>query len=291
MIVEEYEATVTNNEDPERRCRIKVACVGLLGDEETELPMWVEPVLNWGWFIVPDPGETIAVQVIVSSEQDESFHQSSIDNLDIKWKGTRFYTSEETEGETEVRTPHEDFLENYGKRRGFATPNGHILYFDDTEGKQKIQLTWKQGNDYCYLTFDDKGSVILANKNGSYINLDAENEVMTFTHQEGHLINMTSNDVSIIDKFANVINMKDGAIQIISQDSIVLTGKSTNVKTGSVDIGEGADAFIVRGTDLLVWLAAHIHNDSLGAPTTPPTPGIPPTPLLPELLSTVAKVK
>jgi len=286
MIIETHDAKVTNNQDPEKRGRIKVACVALLGDEETELPMWLDIALDWGWFYVPDVGEIVEVDVVVSSEQDASFHQMSIDNLDIKWKGKRLYTSETVDGQTEVRLPHEDFTkENYGKRRGFATPSGLILLFDDTEGKEKIQLTWKQGEKYSYITFDEKGSILIANKNGSFINIDAETEALTIVEQHGNLINMTENGISLIDKFSNIIELKDKLIQIISQDGIALTGKSSNLKTGTVDLAEGADSFLVKGTTFKITFDTHVHPTAFG-PSGPPVIPMPITDL-----STVVKTK
>jgi hypothetical protein len=143
--IERYIATVTDNEDEENRGRIKVACTQLLGDEETELPDFIEADFSWGWFVVPDVGEQVEIEFVTSTETDEISGQAllegGIDN--IKWRMIRPYTDEELDGEsTNVPAPiHPDFAENY-KRRGFATPLGHILLFDDTEGATKIFLTW-----------------------------------------------------------------------------------------------------------------------------------------------------
>lgn len=64
--------------------------------------------------------------------------QSSLEGLDVRWRGKRFYADAAT-----PPTPvHDDFKTNYAKRRGFATPNGHILWFDDTEGSEEINLVW-----------------------------------------------------------------------------------------------------------------------------------------------------
>lgn len=142
---EKYDATVTVNEDDENRGRIKVACVGLLGDEETELPMWVDPVFDWGWFYVPDVGETVEVEAAVSSDEDEANGQMSIDNLNIRWRNKRSYTDDIPQNPDTQATPiHPDLLENYGKRRGFATPHGHVFLFDDSPSSPTIQLTFQK---------------------------------------------------------------------------------------------------------------------------------------------------
>lgn len=147
VIRETYAATVTVNEDDEQRGRIRVTCAGLMGDELSELPMWVEPVLDWGWFYVPDIGEIVEIEITSNTEQDEHFGQSSIDNLDARWRGKRYYTEaegtvgdEDQDPDVDARKVHAEFLTNYGKRRGIATPWGHVLLFDDTEGDHRIAI-------------------------------------------------------------------------------------------------------------------------------------------------------
>lgn len=149
-ITERFPATVTNIDDEDstpKTGRIKVTCIGLMGDEESEVPVWVEPALDWGWFYIPDIGEIVEVEVVAGTDHDESFGQSSIDQLDLRWRGKRFYTTGEgTVGDADqdpavdARKVHAEFLTNYGKRRGFATPWGHILFFDDTDGDNRIVI-------------------------------------------------------------------------------------------------------------------------------------------------------
>lgn len=287
MITETYDATVMSidAEEPNPRGRIKVACVGLLGDEESTLPMWVEPAFDWGWFYVPDIGETVEIEVVSSSEQDEQFGQASIDNLDIHWKGKRQYTDEETDGETEPRPVPEDFKTNYGKRRGFATPNGHIIYFDDTEDAQKIQITWKQGDDFQFITFDETGSIVMSNKNGGFIHLDAENGATTIVDENGNTISSNDKGIKLVDIFKNYIELKDGVIQIVSQANVTVTGADFSAKTGSVNLGDGAIEPAVLGNLLMAYLVGHVH----GPPGSPPVPGTPiPVNLI---LSQTTKVK
>lgn len=144
LTLEYYPARVTANDDPDKRGRVRVACVGLLGDDETDLPMWVEPALAWGWFQVPDVGEIIEIGCVTGSAQDESRNQMSLDNLDIKWHGVRFYNTDE-DTPTPVNAIFTDT--HYGKRRGFATPLGHFFMFDDTEDEPQVTLTWVSKKD------------------------------------------------------------------------------------------------------------------------------------------------
>lgn len=165
-----YPAKVTFNQDPDKRGVIRVACVGLLGEEDTEVPVDIEPVHDWGWFYVPDIGEIVEIECIEGSSEDEQQGQMSIDNCDLKWRSARFYGNEE--GDTPTPVNEAFTAKNYGKRRGFATPAGHVLMFDDTSGSEEITLSWKQGA--AFVTFDANGTVTLQNKAGASIVMDSD---------------------------------------------------------------------------------------------------------------------
>ncbi len=172
-MIETHIATVTKTNDPEQRGRIKVTCSGLLGDEEEELPMWVEPVPSWGWFIIPDKGELVEIECVGRSPEDEQFGQVSIDSLDLKWRASkRFWGNSEAEENAGKTTIPEAFLVNYGKRRGFATPNGHTFVFDDTKGALSITVTWKGPDGVSTLTFDATGKILLEVFAGEKITID-----------------------------------------------------------------------------------------------------------------------
>ncbi len=268
MTIERYDATVMTNDDPEKRGRIKVACVDLLGDEETEIPQWVEPNFDWGWFIVPDPGEIVQVEVLTGDAQDESYGQSSVENLNLRWS-KRAWTDEEVEN-GEPRPINDDFKTNYGKRRGFATPNGHIFLFDDTDGKQKVSLTWKQGDTYSYLAFDEKGNVTVANKNGSMLHLDAENEAATLVEEHGNYITMSENGVNIVDSSGNIIDMKDGVVQITSQGNVVVMGNDASLETGTVHLLQSATEKIIKGDTFRDSVYdPHVHPTAFGLSGVP----------------------
>jgi hypothetical protein len=232
--------------------------------------MWIEPELDWGWFIVPDVGEIVEIIVTAQGDTDDSFGQSSLEALNPRWQGTRHW-SEDQDGDT-PRTVPEDFKTNYGKRRGFATPRGHILMFDDTEGKEKISLTQKTtvaGVDkFAFFSLDENGSVIISNRNGSLIYLNALQGQLTIVDEFGNSYASDENGVRVIDKFANIFDMSDGLIQVISQGNIVETAADWAAVVGSYNLA-AADQSAVRGEELLAWLATHAHTDAMGG-TGPP---------------------
>ena len=172
-----YPPTVTFNQDPDKRGVIRVACVALMGDEDVEIPTDVEPVHDWGWFFVPDVGEIVEIECVEGSSEGEQMGQASIDNLDLKWRSARHYGNDEGETPTPINPAFTS--KNYGKRRGFATPAGHVFMFDDTEGAEEITLSWKDGS--ALLTFDSNGTVTLQNKAGATVVMDSDTGKIVLT--------------------------------------------------------------------------------------------------------------
>jgi hypothetical protein len=290
LLTEHYPAVVTDSDDPQKRGRIKVACAALLGDEDSPLPMWVEPVPQWGWFVVPDVGEIVEVEVTTGSSEDEQPGQMSIDNLDIQWRGQRYYGN--TEGDAPTPVPEDFTATNYGKRRGFATPGGHVLLFDDTEGDQKVSLTWHQDGKFSFMSVDKTGGIILSTHSKHLIQLDAENGEIKIWDQHGNMYVSDANRVLVFQKDSNSIEMKsDGNITVLAQSGVTVNGKVCHLNTGEVILGEGLAAaiteFAVLGTTLMTWLTTHIHSGVTTGPGASGPPAVPPT----GILSTSVKVK
>lgn len=318
-IRETYPARVTKNEDPDKRGRVKVVCAGLMGDDETELPGWIEPALDWGWFFVPDIGELIEICCVAENDQQENAsYQAFLENPELKWTGVRYQS---LEGGT-PRPPNPLMTDkNYGKRRGFATPLGHVLIFDDTKGDESIIISWHRGNEgeYTQITMDKLGSIMLLDYKSNMIHLNAKDdkEGITILDKNANLIALDKDGVKVVDKFSNIIEMKDGLIQVMSQkDLLIKSGANTDITvegnasvnvTGTTDIvstgdakieapkvdiktpnaliGDGADSPFVRHTEWNAWASAHTHPTAFG-PSGPP---IAPPP--PAIASTLAKVK
>jgi hypothetical protein len=145
VVTEYHIARVTSVADDEGSTgRFKVACVGILGDDVTEIGQFVEPRLPWGSFLIPDVGDLVEISCTSGAHSDESFQQSSIDNLELRWHGVRYYTAD-ANFPVPINTNFTDT--SYGKRRGIATPLGHVLFFDDTADAQQISIIWSKKLD------------------------------------------------------------------------------------------------------------------------------------------------
>ena len=225
-------ATVTNNEDPEKRGRIRVTCTALLGDETRELPGWIEPALSWGWFVVPDVGQQVTVSYSLGSSNDVLSGQSSISNSNVRWYGATLYTQPNAD---EPDTIGEEFTEkNYGKRRGFKTPNGHVLMFDDTQGDQQVLMTWAGGTPQrpksAFWSIDKDGSFVCQSANGAVVLLNSKDSETSLIHPNGNRFVLTDDTIEIVDKFGNAIVMGAGGISIMSSNPITLHGSDTVVR-------------------------------------------------------------
>lgn len=276
-----YFATVTFNQDPEKRGRIRVACVGLMGDEDAEIPIDVDPVHDWGWFYIPDIGETVEIEVIEGSSEDEQKGQMSIDNLDIKWRSSRTYGNEETDTPTPINT---DFTStNYGKRRGFATPMGHVFMFDDTENSEQVSMKWQNASgENCFFAMDKDGSIIMSNKTGTTLFFNAKDGQMSIIDQHGNVISSDSVGIKIIDASGNMVELKSGAIQVLGQSGVTISCKDAVIDAGNIELAGNTEQ-IVLGTTFFPLLNAHIHPTGVG-------PSGVPSPLFPSsILSTKVK--
>lgn len=289
MIEETFSAEVVANDDPEKRGRIRVKCTGILGDEESDLPMWIEPCLDWGFFLVPDVGEIVQIVAVTCGEQDEIFGQASIGELDPKWYGQRFYQKDDDPSKGRRKVPDDFTSKNYGKRRGFKTPAGHLLIFDDTAGAEEVTLSCSSGKDptrkQAFVSMDAKGSIVLSNTKGSTIYMNANEGQLSIIDQHGNTYASDTNGLKLISKHGYFIEMKDGAVQIVAGGNVVVQANNASIKAATVDVVDGADSFMIRGTEFSTWASTHTHPDAMGG-TGPPVQPIPAN-----AISTQAKVK
>lgn len=193
VTTERYEAVVSAiegfDDEYEKRGVIKVICPALMADDETPLPVLCEPAHDWGWFYVPDVGEAVEIEVVTSSDRDETWGQQTLEALAPTWRGKRQHTDVETEGD-DPRPIHVDYTDtNYGKRRGFSTPFGHVLLFDDTEGKQRIYLTHAAEQLEPGATPDpEKYTRIEIEPDGSLKTLFLNKHLLHFTTERGNVL-------------------------------------------------------------------------------------------------------
>lgn len=264
IVREKAPARVTDNEDPERRGRVKVTCAALMGDDETELPDWIEPSFKWGSFQVPDVGELIEIEFNTRSDQaEETSFQAFLENPNIKWSGTRFDSLD-----AGTQRPFDPFFRNkhYGKRRGYATPAGHVLMFDDTHEEQQITLSWRRGDNRTQMTMDKEGSILLLDHKSNMIHVNAKDdqEGITVLDANGNMVALREKGVVVNDSYNNFIELKDGVVAVSAGGAMqVQAGSTLDLQSGigQVNISMAADGKldVVAADQVTVTTAAGVE--------------------------------
>lgn len=233
-----YRGTVVNNDDPKKLCRIRASVPSLLGEQLTG---WALPCMPYGgvpkqgMYMVPDVGAQVWIQ----------FEAGNIRNP--IWVGTYWIKSWEPELTTRL----------------IQTQSGHVLQFDDEEGKEQIRLKHSSG---AGLWIDKNGSVSMADDSGGKLKLNAYKEEITLEDANGNKIELSDSGILVENKFGIVLEMADG--------KITLDAPTILLKGGQVHLGDEGGEAIIKGQSFLQLFATHVHTVApvVGGPTSPPIP-------------------
>ena len=243
-----YRAFVTDNQDPEKRGRLRLKIPSVLADEVTA---WALPCLPFGGladqglFVIPE------VDSQVWAEFEEGNLHAPI------WTGVFWQSSVEVPEEAAKDEP---------TTRVLKTPSGHVLQFDDESGKEQFRLHHPAGSE---MLIDENGTVDLTNANGEHMVMDASGSELILEDSNGNKITMNSSGTVVEDSNGNKIEMAAAGITV-QGTKIVVSGSQ-------VDVGSEGGEPLIKGTTFLSWLATHTHNCTApGAPSGPPVP--PPNP-------------
>jgi hypothetical protein len=113
------------------------------------------------------------------------------------------------------------------------------------------------------LTLDEKGSVILANKEGTLLYLNADDAEFCLADQNGNTIKLSDSGV--------MISNKDGSFIDLSGESIQLSAKNVLLRSQTVQLGEGASEPAILGMSFGGQFDGHTHMTAMG-PSGPPLP-------------------
>jgi hypothetical protein len=130
---EDVKGVVTNIDDPAKAGRVKVALPSMDGQE---FPDWIDPEFEPGWVAMPVVGDTVA---LVSPEGGDIVEFSN----EMRYKGKVL---------NEANPVPDEFKENYPRRRGYMSPSGYMLIFEDDGGV--ILTTGKSGDNNIGITID-----------------------------------------------------------------------------------------------------------------------------------------
>ncbi|MFL6648957.1 MAG: phage baseplate assembly protein V [Sulfurifustaceae bacterium] len=237
-----FRGFVADNDDPEKRARLKLKVPSVLGDEVSD---WALPCLPfgggaaYGWFAVPEKD----AQVWVEFEEGD-IHRPV-------WVGTFWQSGDDVPQDAGVSPP---------TTRLFMTPAGHKLQFDDKEDEEQITLSHPKD---ASLVIDKDGVVALTDAKGAKLTLDAANEKIVLEDSNGNTLTMSSSGTTIEDANGNKIEMTASGINVKGQQIVV---DGTQVMLG----GQGGEP-VIKGTSFLTLFATHMHPTAMG-PSGPPIP-------------------
>jgi len=239
-----YSGEVTqNDQDPDNRGRIMVTVPAIFGDG-TEVV--ARPCLPYGHFFIPPVGTKVWVEF-----------EAGDPNYPI-WVGT-WYLKDAVPKEAAISPPD---------NRVIQTASGHTIEIMDKDGEEKITIKHK-GNSF--ISIDKKGTILIANQKGSFIELNADKETATVVEQHGNLIAMGKDGVTITQKSGKTtLQLTDDTVRVMGS-SIILQAPSISL-TGD----PSAEPTILATSFSTQWnpFAMHTHaTSSPGAPTGPPLPG------------------
>jgi Type VI secretion system/phage-baseplate injector OB domain len=248
-----YSGTVMGNEDPDKQGSVLVTVPTIFG---ATLQVWARPCFPYGHFFVPPVGTKVWVEFEGGDPQYPI------------WVGT-WYPKSVTPAESRVTPPD---------NRVIQTASGHTIELDDSDGHARITIRHK---DNSFLAIDDKGSVVVANKNGATLYLNADGAEASLLSEQGHVFAMNGNGIVMMNQ--------DGASLDLSGDTVRITAGKIMLEGTTVSLGAGAAEPTVLGTQFqTLWtqFLLHTHPSAMG----PTGPAVPPAPLVPPVHLTSAVV-
>ena len=238
----QFRAIVTDNQDPEKRGRLRLRVPSALGDQETD---WALPCLpygggaTFGLFMVPPNN----AQVWVEFEEGD-IHRPI-------WTGVFWQDGADVPPDASKTDPTTLLLQ---------TPAGHIVQLDDDSGAERVRVHHSAGAE---VLMDENGSIALTDTKGATVTLDANAGELTVADSNGNTIKMTASGTVVEDGNGNKIEMAASGVNVKGQQVVV---QGTQVMLG----GQGGEP-VIKGTSFLTLFATHMHPTGMG-PSGPPIP-------------------
>lgn len=237
-----FRAIVVDNKDPEKRGRLRLRIPSVLADQDSD---WALPCLPfgggsaYGLFVIPQ----VDAQVWMEFEEGDISRPI--------WTGTFWQQTDDVPQDAAKEEPTTRLLQ---------TPAGHILQFDDEDGKEQLRLHHMADAE---LLIDDKGSISLTDSNGAKVTLNADAGEIVVEDSNGNTLTMSSSGTTVEDSNGNTIEMTGSGISIKGQQVVI---EGSQVMLG----GQGGEP-IIKGQSFLGLFASHIHPTAYG-PSGPPIP-------------------
>ena len=237
-----YSGTVTDNTDAEQRGCVMVVVPAIFGAESS---VRARPCLPFGHFFIPDVGTPVWVEF----EGGDTGYPI--------WVGT--WWAKDTVPENARKSPP--------THRIIQTKSGHTIELSDEDGAEKLVV--RNGKD-AFIALQPDGSVIVSNRSGANLFLNADGQEATLMSEQGHLLTMTKDALVLMNDGGTSVELKGTTATILAK-TIALGGTT-------VAVGAGATDPTIMGTAFsLLWnlLATHTHPTAMGPTLTALPPILP----------------
>lgn len=237
-----FRGSVTDDDDPQKRARVRLRVPAVLGDAETD---WALPCLPWGGvaghglYCVPGVGAQVWVE----------FEEGDIGRP--LWTGS-FWQDAADVPQGAAQSPPSTWL--------LQTPAGHRIELADKSGERVLRLQHAGG---ASLVIDDKGSIALTDAQGASLTLDADAGTLTVADANGNTLSLDSQGTRIEDSHGNRVDMAASGVTVKGQQVVI---QGTQVMLG----GAGGEP-VIKGSSFLTLFATHMHPTAVG-PSGPPIP-------------------
>lgn len=240
-----FRGFVTDNQDPEKRARVRLSIPSVLNEQESD---WALPCMPfgggsaYGFFAVPEVGAQLWVE----------FEEGDIDRP--IWTGSFWQQSSDVPEDASIDEPTTRLLQ---------TPSGHIFQFDDVQGEEQFRLYHPADAE---IIIDHNGTISLTDTSGAVLKMDAENNEIIIEDANGNIMTMDSSGTKVEDSNGNVIEMAAAGITAEAPKIVI--------KGSQVHLGDEGGEPVIKGQSFLSMFATHIHTVApvVGGPTSPPIP-------------------
>ncbi len=239
-----------------------------------------------GFFCVPKVGDKVEIEINVD---DGTMDTSELVTPEPRWRCMIY---------DRINDIADEFKENYPYRMGWKSNSGHILLFEDSDGKESVSVISSGGH---FLVLDDTSGaeqVFLEHKSGARLLFDQNGKISlkaraatrdpkvrakdTFTPVFQELeMDQSKKQIKLYDHMGNILLIKESGVKITDKTGNFIdmsaTGVKVNVKgkadiiaTGKVTIkGAGIDLNGGAGAIGKVLTNPHTLSDFTGAPLLP----------------------
>lgn len=272
-----YPATVVSNADPQKRGRITVKIPQLFGDEP--LPSYVTPKdfrdtgEGYGEFYPPYEGDTVWVEF----EHGDPLYPIYSGGSYAEGELPEEFTHEEGEA-----AEGEDEAGQIPKVRGIKTKHGHLLLFDEVEGKERITIKAPYGHQIILdeevdkqkirvetaghlfvlddtpekesiymihklgnqIQLNEKGDVNIASVDGNYISMNAEKKEMTLGTGQASVVAMSDKIVASDGSGKSVVSIEDSKIQVTTSGDCIVQSNTATVDSGAITMQSKGDILL-----------------------------------------------